>query len=71
MAFESNVGGKDRLTRAVLAVVFALVTLKAVRSGKRLRGLIAGTVAIGLALNVVTCFCNVNRVLGIDTTNSE
>ncbi len=68
MGFESNVGGKDRLARAILAVIFAVLTLKALRSGKRLRGLIAGTVAVGFALNVVTCFCNVNRILGIDTT---
>ncbi len=68
MVFESNVGGRDRLARAILAVVFGVLALKTLRSGKRVRGLLAGVVAVGFALNVVTCFCSLNRVLGIDTT---
>jgi len=68
---DSNVGGRDRIARAVLAVAFAAVTLQALRSGRRTRGLFAAVLSAGFALNTVTCFCTVNRMLGIDTTAEE
>jgi len=63
-----NVGGRDRLVRATLAVILAGGAVRALRAGRRTRGLVAGLFAVGFALNVVTCFCTVNRLLGVDTT---
>jgi hypothetical protein len=68
---NSNVGGRDRMARTVLAVVFAIAAVRALQTGRRARGLVAGVVATGFALNTVTCFCTVNRLLGIDTTTDE
>ena len=65
---ESNVGGRDRIARAVLAVVLTVVAMGALASGNRSRGLVFGVAALGLGFNAVTCFCGVNRTLGIDTT---
>lgn len=66
---EPNVGGRDRIARAALAVGFAVVAVQALRTGRRARSLVAGVLAVGFALSVVTCFCTVNRVLGVDTTD--
>jgi hypothetical protein len=63
-----NVGGRDRLARALLAVVLTVVAVGALRTGRRGLGLFAGVAALGLGFNAVTCFCGLNRVLGIDTT---
>jgi len=68
MRFERNVGGPDRAVRAALAVVLAAVAVLAVRAGDATLGLLAGVGAVSLGFNAVTCFCGVNRVLGIDTT---
>jgi hypothetical protein len=68
---ERNVGGRDRIVRTVLAVVLATVAVQALRSGKRTRGALAGLVAVGFAINAVTCFCGLNKTLGIDTTTDE
>ena len=65
---ESNVGGRDRIARAVLAVVLTVVAMGALARGSRSRGLLLGVAALGLGFNAVTCFCGVNRTLGIDTT---
>ncbi|WP_123536246.1 YgaP family membrane protein [Halosimplex salinum] len=64
---ESNVGGRDRIARAVLAVVLSVVAVKALAGGNRSRGALAGVAALGLGVNAVTCFCGLNRALGIDT----
>ena len=66
---ERNVGGRDRIARAVLAVSLAAVAAQAFRSGNRTRGLLVAVAAAGLAFNAVTCFCGLNRTLGIDTTS--
>lgn len=68
---ERNVGGRDRIARAVLAVVLATVAVKALRSGKRTRGVLAAVAATGFLVNSVTCFCGLNSALGIDTTSDE
>jgi len=68
---ERNVGGRDRIARTVLAVALAAVAVQALRSGKRTRGALAGLVAVGFAINSVTCFCGLNKTLGIDTTTDE
>jgi hypothetical protein len=68
MALDTNVGGRDRLVRAALAVLLAIVALRSLRGGNRTVGLLAGLGAVGLGFNATTCFCGVNRLLGIDTT---
>jgi len=69
MALERNVGSRDRLARAALAVLLAVVTLRSLRAGSRTIGLLAAAGALGLGVNATTCFCGVNRLLGIDTTD--
>lgn len=65
---ESNVGGRDRIARAVLAVLFSVLAVKALVGGKRSRGLLLGVAALGLGFNATTCFCGLNETLGVDTT---
>jgi len=67
---ETNVGGRDRLARALLAVVLAVAAVWAFSRGSRAVGVAAGLGALGAGFNAVTCFCGVNAVLGIDTTDS-
>lgn len=69
MDLGTNVGGRDRLLRAALAVLLTVVTIQAVRSGRRTAGLVAGIAALGFGFNATTCFCGANAVLGIDTTD--
>jgi len=66
-----NVGGRDRLARAVLAVALAAIAVVSLRGGDRTVGVLAGVAAAGLGFNAVTCFCGVNAALGIDTTTGE
>jgi len=68
MALEPNVGGRDRLARAALAALLTVVALRSLRGGNRTVGLVAGLGALGLGFNVTTCFCGLNRLLGVDTT---
>lgn len=70
MSLERNVGGRDRLVRAVLAVLLTVVAVRALRRGKRTTGLVAGVGALGLGFNATACFCGLNRLLGIDTAES-
>jgi len=69
MDFEQNVGGRDRLARGILAALLAVTAVRALRNGKRTIGLVAATGAFGLGFNATTCFCGLNRALGIDTTD--
>ncbi|MFB6222837.1 MAG: DUF2892 domain-containing protein [Haloarcula sp.] len=69
MDTEQNVGGRDRLIRAVLAVILTIVSLRWLRSGKRKRGLLAGIGALGLGFNAARGYCGVNESLNIDTTD--
>ena len=71
MATERNVGGYDRIARAVLATVLAVVALSSLRKGRRSAGVLAAVGAVGFGVNAVTCFCGLNRALGIDTTSEE
>jgi len=68
MSLEPNVGGRDRLARALLAVGLTVVALDAVRDGRRLTGLLAAAGALGAGFNATTCFCGANAALGVDTT---
>lgn len=65
---ESNVGGRDRFVRASLAVLLTIVAISTLRKGNRKTGLLALTGALGFGFNATTCFCGLNQVLGIDTT---
>ncbi|WP_299335920.1 YgaP family membrane protein [Haloplanus sp.] len=69
MAPAKNVGGRDRLVRAVLAVGLTIVAVQALRTGRRTLGLITGLGALGAGFNATTGVCGINAVLGIDTTD--
>jgi hypothetical protein len=69
MDLPRNVGGRDRIVRAVFAVVLAGLAIGLVGSGQRAVGVVAALGAVGLGFNAVTCFCGVNEALGIDTTD--
>lgn len=69
MDAEKNVGGRDRLARALLAAVLTMVAISTLREGKRKMGLLALVGALGFGFNTVTCFCGLNKRLGIDTTD--
>jgi len=66
---EKNVGGRDRLVRALLAALLTIVAISTLRKGKRKTGLIALVGALGFGFNATTCFCGMNKTLGIDTTD--
>jgi hypothetical protein len=68
---ESNVGGRDRLVRVLLAVLLTVVAVSTLRKGKRKTGLLALVGAFGFGFNATTCFCGLNKTLGIDTTSDE
>lgn len=68
MDTEQNVGGRDRLVRLLLTVVLSIAAVRWLRSGKRLRGLLAGVGALGLGFNATTGYCGVNDTLDVDTT---
>ncbi|WP_049936345.1 YgaP-like transmembrane domain [Haloplanus natans] len=69
MDLEQNVGGRDRLARAALAALLTVVAIRSLRAGRRTLGLLAGVGALGFGFNATTCFCGLNGVLGIDTTD--
>ncbi|MEF8829753.1 MAG: DUF2892 domain-containing protein [Haloarcula sp.] len=71
MDSDKNVGGRDRLIRAVLAVVLTIVSVRWLRSGKRKRGLFAGIGALTLGFNASTGYCGFNDTLDIDTTADD
>jgi hypothetical protein len=66
---EQNVGGRDRLARALLAAVLTVVAISTLKQGKRKAGLLALVGALGFGFNATACFCGLNRALGIDTTS--
>lgn len=68
MGIDRNVGGRDRLLRAGLAVVLVAVAGLALRADRRRVATLAAVGAAGLGFNAVTCFCGLNAALGIDTT---
>ena len=68
---ETNVGGRDRLARTLLAALLTIVAVSTLRKGKRKTGLLALVGALGLGFNATTCFCGLNKTLGIDTTTDE
>jgi hypothetical protein len=69
--FERNVGGVDRLVRALLAVALTVVAVSALRSGNRSLGVVAALGAVGAGFNATACFCGLNAALGLDTTREK
>ena len=65
---ERNVGGTDRVVRALLAVTLTVVAVAALRRGQRRRGLLALLGALGAGFNATTGVCGLNATLGVDTT---
>ena len=68
---DKNVGGRDRLIRAVLAVVLSILAVRWLKGGKKGRGLLAGVGALGFGFNATTGYCGANDALDIDTTEGE
>ena len=66
---ERNVGGRDRLARALLAALLTIVAITTLRKGERKTGVLALVGAFGFGFNATTCFCGLNKTLGIDTTD--
>lgn len=71
MEDTENVGGRDRLARAALAVVLTVAALRSLRNGHRVRGLVAGIAALVFGFNATTKYCGLNDALGIDTTGDD
>ncbi|ERH01988.1 MAG: protein of unknown function (DUF2892) [Halonotius sp. J07HN6] len=69
MALSKNVGGKDRLLRAIGAVLLTITAVRALRAGRRPTGVLAALGAVGLGFNASVCFCGLNAALGIDTSD--
>lgn len=65
---ETNVGGRDRIVRALLAAVLTVVAVRTLKGGKRKTGILALVGALGFGFNATTCFCGLNETLGIDTS---
>lgn len=64
---EKNVGGLDRLLRAAFAMAFVAIGAWALLDSRVLFGVTALLAATGLLFNVVTQFCGVNAMFGVDT----
>jgi len=71
MSPEANVGGRDRIARAVLAVLLTVIAVSALRKGKRPAGLLALVGALGFGFNATTRYCGLNATLGIDTASGD
>jgi len=71
MANDQNVGGRDRLVRALLAAVFSVLALRWLKAGKRDRGLLASLGALVFGFNATTGYCPGNETLGVDTTADD
>ena len=71
MGFTKNVGGLDRIVRAVLGVALLVVTLRSLTNGRRSTALVAAVAAAGLLFNATTQFCGLNSALGLNTCSSE
>ena len=67
MALERNVGGLDRLLRAVVGTLLVAVAVDAAIDGRRTVSLAVGVAGAALLVNAATRFCGLNAALGIDT----
>jgi hypothetical protein len=62
-----NVGGYDRLARALLGVFLFAIAVVAAVSGQQLLAVFGMIASAGLLFNAATQFCGINAVLGLDT----
>jgi len=62
-----NVGGIDRIVRAILAVGLLGVGGWGLFAGETAIGAVGLLAGAGLAFNAVTQFCVANHLLGVDT----
>ena len=69
MELEQNVGGTDRLVRTVLAVALTIVAVDALKNRRYSVVIGAGLGALGFGFNATTCFCGLNKALGLNTTD--
>jgi len=68
---QRNVGGLDRIVRAVLGIwLLAVVAGAAILTDRRAIAVTSAIAAAGLLFNATTRFCGGNYVLGIDTTET-
>ena len=71
LGLTKNVGGLDRVGRAILGIGLLVVALRSLTSGRRSAALVAAVGAAGLLFNATTQFCGLNAALGIDTCSRE
>jgi small-conductance mechanosensitive channel len=71
MAFERNVGGTDRIARAVGGVGLLVVTLVAVLAGWLALATGAALASSGLLFNAVVGWCGMNALFGVNTCSRE
>jgi hypothetical protein len=68
---QRNVGGYDRIARALLGVVLFGIAVFAATAGRQLLAVFGMLASAGLLFNAATQFCGVNAVLGFDTCSWE
>jgi len=68
---QRNVGGLDRIVRAVLGSWVLAVAVAALIDGRRATAAVLAVGASGLLVNATTRFCGGNYLLGIDTTAED
>ena len=71
MVLERNVGGTDRIARAVVGIALVAVAVGAFLTARRGVGVAAALAGAGLLFNAATQFCGVNALLGIDTCSRK
>lgn len=64
---EKNVGGIDRIARAILAAVALSVGLWGLTAGQNAVAAVSLLAGAGFGFNAVTQFCVANALLGVDT----
>jgi hypothetical protein len=71
MERNENVGGRNRLARALLAVGLGVVAISSLRKGKRLSGALAGAGALALGYGATTGSGERTQVFDIDATHED
>lgn len=64
---QQNVGGYDRIARALGGVVLLAIGAFVFTTGQVVLAALSVVAAVGLFFNAATQFCGVNAVLGVDT----
>jgi len=63
MDLQETLGDRNRLTTTVVTAALALIAIRSLRKGKRLRGLVAGLGAVAIGFTTVTSPDDVTEVL--------